>query len=582
MISRFKFYISALIFLISLSSMMCYFSCSSQKTRPQETTTEKVIEQKSETSEKVKVRLYVMSMCPFGAMAQKNMAQIIDEMGAFIDFKQEIIASEREPGEFSSLHGPDEISGDIIQLCAQKYYGKNYQFMDFVVCMAENYKKIPSNWEECAKVTNLDSSLISSCFTGEEGKELLMESADTASSKNIMGSPTFIIGNENRITGLRSVNELEIMICCSFSSDKIPDICKTLVNNCPGKNPINSIILTDSRCGECKKFIENGTEKLKELFPKIEFVTEDYSTEKGKQLYEKAFKGYLPAFFLPASISSELQFQEISDYLIQSGEYFVLKVQAGGFDPRKEICSNNTDDNNNGLIDCDDDDCKLTMDCRKEIPALLELFVMSRCPFGIKAEKVVREVIKNFGNTLKFQIHFIVDVYTPEEFKGLTYEMRKGCQKMSDGNYYCSLHGEPELRENLVQSCVQKYYGKNFKFMDFVGCRNENIYDPHWESCAVTNKIDIEKISACAEGSEGIETLKQDAILSNSLGINASPTFIGNGIKTLEIYNYTSHSITEEICKLNPKLKICKNIDTLKNRESENKDEKEEVTKCGE
>ncbi len=153
---------------------------------------------------------------------------------------------------------------------------------------------------------------------------------------------------------------------------------------------------------------------------------------------------------------------------------------------------------------------------------------------------------------------------------------------MPDGNFYCTLHGMAELKEDLRQVCARTYYAKNFKFMDYIACRNEDLHNPAWEECAGKSKMDAEKIRACAEGDEGLSLLRADAAMSAALGVSASPTFIGSGTNLLDISEYDAGGIIKEICKLNTGLKACKgvHVEDEPGKGSE-EEEEEEPAKCG-
>src|SRR6185503_5003946 len=85
----------------------------------------------------------------------------------------------------------------------------------------------------------------------------------------------------------------------------------------------------------------------------------------------------------------------------------------------------------------------LTADALREVHAnTLDLFVMSQCPFGRQAvHSVVEELLQQpSGNRPALRVRYIF------------YE-----QKDAQGNTsFTSLHGEPEIVENLVQIVLQE------------------------------------------------------------------------------------------------------------------------------
>jgi hypothetical protein len=119
-----------------------------------------------------------MSQCPYGALAQKTMHAVLKDLGEAVDFSQVFIVEKVGYGGYDSLHGPDEVRGDVLQLCAAGHYPEEYRYMDFVACMASDVHLVPGNWKACAKETGLDPDVIEACADGAEGMKLLAESAD--------------------------------------------------------------------------------------------------------------------------------------------------------------------------------------------------------------------------------------------------------------------------------------------------------------------------------------------------------------------------------------------------------------------
>ncbi len=81
---------------------------------------------------------------------------------------------------------------------------------------------------------------------------------------------------------------------------------------------------------------------------------------------------------------------------------------------------------------------------QKEVPKtdkpVVKLFVMSYCPYGTQMEKGIIPVIKALGDKVDFKVEFV----------------------------YYSMHGEKELKENMLQTCIQKDYSD--KYLDYLEC----------------------------------------------------------------------------------------------------------------
>ncbi|MBN1157057.1 hypothetical protein JXA85_05540, partial [Candidatus Woesearchaeota archaeon] len=147
------------------------------------------------TGEKAKVEFYVMSQCPYGIQVENGIKPVLDKFGDAIDFQLNFIVNDNGDGTFQSLHGQNEVMGNIVQLCAAKH--EPNKFMDMIFCMNKNSGAIPANWEQCAKDSGLDVAKIKTCFEGVEGKQLLSESARKTDMVGATGSPTMFIGEQD-------------------------------------------------------------------------------------------------------------------------------------------------------------------------------------------------------------------------------------------------------------------------------------------------------------------------------------------------------------------------------------------------
>lgn len=330
------------------------------------------------SKETVSLDLYVMSQCPYGISAEAELDKVLTQMGDYVDYNIDFIGMVQSDGSFSSLHGEKEIQGDMIQLCVKERYPE--KLLDFILCMNEDVQSIPDNWEQCSKELGLDIEKLRQCYEGEEGKSLLNDSFRRAAQAGASGSPTIVIGNEV-IVGLRTADEIMKKICSALETK--PDACNDLpecfrnsdcneeegmVGICenPGteeakciyKEPetVNMIVLNDERCEECSD-IQQLVDSLKDIFIDVNLTEYDYSSEEGKELYESTGITYLPAILFDDTVSSSEGFSNVQAFLDTAGDYYSLRIGAN-FDPTKEICDNNIDDNGNGLIDCDDADCE--------------------------------------------------------------------------------------------------------------------------------------------------------------------------------------------------------------------------------
>ena len=144
----------------------------------------------------------------------------------------------------------------------------------------------------------------------------------------------------------------------------------------------------------------------------------------------------------------------------------------------------------------------------------LELFVMSYCPYGVQAEEKLIPVIKKFGDQIDFKLQFIA--------------REKETSSAQDITPFVSLHGYPEVAENIRQLLIAQEYPD--RYLDYILCRGKKL-DKSWEDCAEKLGIDVAKIQALFDASEAEQLFRENIQRAAALGIKASPTILVDGHK---------------------------------------------------
>ncbi|MFA5141655.1 MAG: DsbA family protein [Candidatus Woesearchaeota archaeon] len=474
-------------------------------------------------SDKANIDLYVMSQCPYGVQAENSFKEVVDKMKGYVNMNIEFIG-QTDGTNFNSLHGEPEVIGDLIQACAKNHYPAVY--FDFIACQNKNNPSdLVSSLTTCADEIGIDSKTLETCYQGEEGKALLAASFQKAQSLNVQGSPTIYL-NGVQYAGGRAPNDL-IRAICEATGNKAP-ACAEL----PEIKEVKITVLNDARCKECDS--APIIQSLKnQLFPKLAVTNLDYSTEEGKALYNELQLTALPAILFTEEVKTDANYVNIERYFVPSGKYLNLMIGAS-FDPTKEICDNEVDDNNNELIDCADTECNDAFECREEIKKDLQLFVMSDCPYGKEAVKALKEVVTNFKEDVKYSVHYIANEQNGE---------------------FQSLHGQYEVDEDIVQLCVNKYASQE-KWLNFIYCRSTNgVKDLDWKDCALAASIDSTKVETCSKGDEGKALLSEDIKIAQELNIGGSPTWIANNQK--QFGGFDANTIKQTYCEANPGLSGC-------------------------
>jgi Gamma interferon inducible lysosomal thiol reductase (GILT) len=141
----------------------------------------------------VHVDLHVMAQCPYGVQAEAAFKDVVSKLGSDVDLNVEYIG-QSQGGEPSSMHGPNEVKGDLYQVCAKKYAPE--KAFDFILCQNENSKEMGSNGAACATKVGAPAPKITACAEGQEGKDLLLASFKRSQDKGVSGSPTVFIAGK--------------------------------------------------------------------------------------------------------------------------------------------------------------------------------------------------------------------------------------------------------------------------------------------------------------------------------------------------------------------------------------------------
>lgn len=193
-------------------------------------------------------------------------------------------------------------------------------------------------------------------------------------------------------------------------------------------------------------------------------------------------------------VMTEYQGNEIPVYMTLDGKNLISGVY-----PFEEI-----------LAEADAAQEPVQTDAPKSDSPIVELFVMTHCPYGTQAEKgfiPAMELLKAFADVEIRYVHYFMH--------------------------------EPEETETPIQVCIREGEGQE-KFIEYLRCflegdgiadssgviRNGN--DP--SSCMAEVGINEDDINDCVESGEWEEYYATDSELSQSYGVQGSPTLVVNGV----------------------------------------------------
>ncbi len=161
---------------------------------------------------------------------------------------------------------------------------------------------------------------------------------------------------------------------------------------------------------------------------------------------------------------------------------------------------------------------------KKTDKPVVELFVMTHCPYGTQAEKGFIPMMKEMSGLADLKIRFV--------------------------HYF--MH-EPEYNETPVQICIREE--QSDKFLDYLECFlegdgvNSNGYvtngnDP--KVCMQKAGVDSQKVSQCVDNGKWEEYYDKDSELSQKYGVQGSPTLVINGV--ISSYGRSASSYLSGVC----------------------------------
>ncbi|MBN2801120.1 MAG: hypothetical protein JXX28_18420 [Deltaproteobacteria bacterium] len=141
-------------------------------------------------------------------------------------------------------------------------------------------------------------------------------------------------------------------------------------------------------------------------------------------------------------------------------------------------------------------------------PIRMDLYVMSRCPYGVQAEQAIIPAAQKFGAALDLHIEYI----------------GKGAAGSLE-----SMHGKPEVDGDLSQVCTRELAPASF--LDMISCQNEDMRSigTNWQGCADRLHLDKAALTACVEGDQGQQLLGASFAKSMAQGATGSPTILLDG-----------------------------------------------------
>ncbi len=437
-------------------------------------------------AEDVRIDLWIMSQCPFGARAVErlfSMKNLFPETQKTEITVHYVLDYDASSGQFHSLHGNDEVEEDIRQLVIQKHFPG--RFWCYVVSRASHFQD--TIWAPDAAICGIDTAKVRE-YMRLEGEELGRREAALCESLAVTASPTlFFNGKRLRdwrgdITTLYMVLRGEMkaggnLPRCFDDNDCLPPdpkyIPRCVENAClfelaPAVELI--VVAPDTTLGDPA---QNMIQILRSFFRNLKVRYVLHGTDEAERLERKLKLEALPAYIFDEALQKTEAFGRVEEKLIpvelDGKRYFLVKPTSVEltFFPHRE---------------------------RRK--GELVAFVMSGCPFS----KALEESLYATGRTGNVTLRYLV--------------------WRDESGALHSAHGPAELEENKRQATIQKFFPESF--WDYLACYNAS---GEAEGCCKAAGIDPDSLNALVS-LYGDSLLALDAALCDSLNIRKTPTLL--------------------------------------------------------
>jgi len=154
----------------------------------------------------------------------------------------------------------------------------------------------------------------------------------------------------------------------------------------------------------------------------------------------------------------------------------------------------------------------------------VKMFVMAYCPYGEQAEVGLGPAIEAIGlDKISFEPHFVI--YENYQGGGPNY-----C--FDNASLYCSMHGINELREDIRQMVIWKYWpDKWWAYVDKVNAETSTSdIESKWAGIATSVGLNPTEIQQKFD-SDALTLLANEAALNEQYGVRGSPTVLINEVQ---------------------------------------------------
>jgi len=207
---------------------------------------------------------------------------------------------------------------------------------------------------------------------------------------------------------------------------------------------------------------------------------------------------------------------EFDSYVSKDGKF--LFPTSFDMDEKKEGDQNTTTDPVDTKESCDS--------MTKTDSPQLEIYVVSRCPYGLQMQRAAADAVNSVPELAKY--------------------IRVLYMGAVSGNTITSMHGDEEAQENLRQICLREE--QPTKYWPYVACQMKS---GDTAGCEKSTGVDSAKLKSCTTTpSKGVAYAKKDFDLNDKYGVSGSPTLMmgGSDISETGFGGRSSDAVKTMIC----------------------------------
>ncbi|MFW6220991.1 MAG: hypothetical protein ACOC4C_00870 [Fibrobacterota bacterium] len=292
--------------------------------------------------------LYIMSQCPYGLAALKEILPLTRyfDLNLDIHFIGDVYGSD----SLSSLHGASEIREEKIWLAIKDLYPEHW--MDLLYLRVEN----DIATDEIIKILELDENKLQQWIGAYATRELAAHYR-RSNRLHIEASPTLLIDGVTVVSELkeqRLSKELcergqKLALCDSLpecfednqcKKDGKIGVCKKVENTgkCVFKDPVSFSFIAVVHDSDVDEYERHTIQTTRELFPGVDVKVLEYTSKRGRELYENNNARGLPFFLFEDKVEKAHNFDKVVSGIEKSNKWYRFKpgVMRKTFLPSRE------------------------------------------------------------------------------------------------------------------------------------------------------------------------------------------------------------------------------------------------------